>query len=56
MALGALAVIIWGSYLAFACAGVSSGLTGFDFTAICYGTAGLIMLLWLLRHQPMTMA
>jgi drug/metabolite transporter (DMT)-like permease len=55
MALGALAVIIWGSYLAFARAGVSSGLTGFDFTAIRYGTAGLIMLPWLLRHQPMTM-
>jgi drug/metabolite transporter (DMT)-like permease len=55
MALGAVAVIIWGAYLAFARAGVSSGLTGFDFTAIRYGTAGLIMLPWLLRHQPETM-
>jgi drug/metabolite transporter (DMT)-like permease len=52
---GAVAVIIWGSYLAFARAGVSAGLTGFDFTAIRYGTAGLVMLPWLLRHQPMTM-
>ncbi len=56
MALGAIAVTIWGAYLAFARAGVSSGLTGFDFTAIRYGTAGLIMLPWLLRHQPTTMA
>jgi drug/metabolite transporter (DMT)-like permease len=52
---GAAAVIIWGSYLAFARAGVSAGLTGFDFTAIRYGTAGLVMLPWLLRHQPLTM-
>lgn len=52
---GALAVVIWGAYLAFARAGVSAGLTGFDFTAIRYGTAGLVMLPWLLRHQPMSM-
>lgn len=52
---GALAVTIWGAYLAFARAGVSAGLTGFDFTAIRYGTAGLVMLPWLLRHQPLTM-
>jgi drug/metabolite transporter (DMT)-like permease len=55
MIFGAAAVIIWGSYLAFARAGVSAGLTGFDFTAIRYGTAGLVMLPWLLRHQPWTM-
>ncbi|MFM9973554.1 MAG: DMT family transporter [Beijerinckiaceae bacterium] len=53
---GALAAVIWGSYLAFARAGVSTGLTGFDFTAIRYGTAGLVMLPWLLRHNPATMA
>ncbi len=53
---GALAALIWGSYLAFARAGVSAGLTGFDFTAIRYGTAGLVMLPWLLRHNPATMA
>ncbi|MGL5114599.1 MAG: DMT family transporter [Beijerinckiaceae bacterium] len=52
---GALAVVIWGSYLAFARAGVSAGLSGFDFTAIRYGTAGLVMLPWLLRHQPLTL-
>ncbi len=56
MALGAVAVVIWGAYLAFARAGVSAGLTGLDFSVIRYGTAGLIMLPWLLRHQPMTMA
>jgi drug/metabolite transporter (DMT)-like permease len=56
MLLGAAAVLMWGSYLAFARAGVSVGLTGFDFTAIRYGTAGLVMLPWLLRHQPATMS
>ncbi len=52
---GAFAVAVWGAYLAFARAGVSAGLTGFDFTAIRYGTAGLVMLPWLLRNQPATM-
>jgi drug/metabolite transporter (DMT)-like permease len=55
MLLGAAAVLMWGSYLAFARAGVSAGLTGFDFTAIRYGTAGLVMVPWLVRHQPLTM-
>jgi drug/metabolite transporter (DMT)-like permease len=53
---GAAAVLMWGLYLAFARAGVSAGLTGFDFAAIRYGTAGLIMLPWLLRNNPKTMA
>jgi drug/metabolite transporter (DMT)-like permease len=56
MLFGAAAVLMWGSYLAFARAGVSAGLTGLDFTAIRYGTAGLVMLPWLLRHSPTTMA
>lgn len=55
MLFGAAAVLMWGMYLAFARAGISSGLTGFDFTAIRYGTAGLVMLPWLLRNNPKTM-
>jgi drug/metabolite transporter (DMT)-like permease len=50
------AVAIWGSYLALARAGVSAGLTGADFTLVRYGTAGLVMLPWLLMHQPATLA
>jgi drug/metabolite transporter (DMT)-like permease len=50
------AVLIWGSYLALARQGVSNGLTGADFTLIRYGTAGLVMLPWLLRHDPLGLA
>jgi drug/metabolite transporter (DMT)-like permease len=50
------AVVIWGSYLALARLGVSGGLTGMDFALIRYVTAGLIMLPWLIMHQPATLA
>jgi drug/metabolite transporter (DMT)-like permease len=50
------AVLIWGSYLALARLGVSHGLTGADFALIRYGTAGLVMLPWLLRHDPLGLA
>ena len=50
------AVAIWGSYLALARAGVSAGLTAADFTLIRYGTAGLIMMPWLLMHGPANLA
>ncbi len=56
MLYGLAAVLIWGSYLAMARAGVVGGITAGDFTLIRYGTAGLIMLPWLLRHQPLSMA
>ena len=47
---GLAAVAMWGSYLAFARAGVNAGLTPFDFVALRYATAGAIMLPWLLMH------
>jgi drug/metabolite transporter (DMT)-like permease len=50
------AVVIWGSYLALARAGVSVGLSGADFAFIRYATAGLVMLPWLLMHEPATLA
>lgn len=56
MLYGFAAVLIWGGYLAMARAGVVGGITAADFTLIRYGTAGLVMLPWLLRHQPQTMA
>jgi drug/metabolite transporter (DMT)-like permease len=56
MLYGLAAVLIWGGYLAMARAGVVGGITPPDFTLIRYGTAGLIMLPWLLRNQPLTMA
>jgi drug/metabolite transporter (DMT)-like permease len=56
MLYGFAAVLIWGGYLAMARAGVVGGITAGDFTLIRYGTAGLVMLPWWLRHQPLTMA
>lgn len=56
MLYGFAAVVIWGGYLAMARAGVVGGITAADFTLIRYGTAGLVMLPWWLRNQPLTMA
>jgi drug/metabolite transporter (DMT)-like permease len=52
---GIAAVLIWGSYLALARKGVSAGLTGVDFALIRYGTAGLVMLPWMIRHSIVTL-
>ena len=49
---GLAAVAMWGAYLAFARAGVNDGLGPFDFVALRYGVAGLIMLPWLARAGP----
>ena len=46
---GLIAVLIWGSYLAYARFGVSLGLGPADFAVLRYVTAGLIMLPFLLR-------
>ena len=53
---GGAAVTIWGVYLAFARANVSAGVLPVDLAFIRYLTAGMIMLPWLLRHSPATMA
>jgi drug/metabolite transporter (DMT)-like permease len=50
------AVAMWGSYLALAKLGVSKGLAPIDFAFIRYTTAGLIMLPWLLTHDPAGLA
>ncbi len=50
------AVLIWGSYLALARLGVSTGLKAPDFAFMRFATAGLIMLPWLLSHRPSTLA
>jgi drug/metabolite transporter (DMT)-like permease len=56
LALGVTAALIWGSYLAMARAGISSGLGAPDIAFIRSGVAGLIMLPWLLRHDPLRLA
>ena len=53
---GALAVTIWGVYLAVARANVSGGILPADVAFVRYTVAGLLMLPWLLRHSPSTMA
>ena len=50
------AVLIWGSSLAFARAGMSQGLAAMDFALFRYGSAGIVVLPWLLLHQPRTLA
>ncbi|AOW11855.1 hypothetical protein LPB72_08735 [Hydrogenophaga crassostreae] len=50
------AVLIWGSSLAFARAGMTQGLAAMDFALFRYGSAGLVVLPWLLLHQPRTLA
>lgn len=55
-ALGLLAALIWGGYLALARAGVAAGLAASDIAFIRYTVAGLVMMPWLLAHQPATLA
>lgn len=56
IALGLGAALIWGSYLAMARAGVSSGLAAADIAFLRYATAGAILLPWFLRHSPASAA
>lgn len=53
--LGLAAAAIWGSYLALARAGITAGLTAGDIAFIRYSVAGLIMLPWLLRNNPLSL-
>lgn len=53
---GIAAVSIWGIYLAFARANVSAGAQPADLAFVRFAIAGLIMLPWLLRHSPATLA
>lgn len=52
---GMSAAVIWGGYLAVTRLGVAAGLTAADLSFLRYTTAGLIMLPWLLRHQPLSL-
>lgn len=54
--LGVAAALIWGSYLAMARAGISSGLAAPDIAFIRYSVAGVVMLPWLLAHHPASLA
>jgi drug/metabolite transporter (DMT)-like permease len=56
IALGIVAAVIWGTYLAMARAGVSTGLGSADIAFIRSSVAGLIMAPWLLWHQPLRLA
>lgn len=52
---GLAAVVMWGLYLAYARAGVATGLLPQDFVFLRYATAGAIMAVWLARHSPKTL-
>ena len=49
---GLAAVAVWGLYLASARAGVTAGIAPVDLAFLRYGTAGLVLLPWLLHHAP----
>lgn len=53
--LGLLAALIWASYLALARAGTNAGLGASDIAFVRYSVAAMIMLPWLLRHDPRTL-
>ena len=53
---GLLAALIWGSYLALARAGANQGLTAHDIAFLRFAIADPIMLPFLLRHSPATLA
>lgn len=54
-AAGVLAALIWATYMVAAKAGTDSGLLPQDFAALRFGTAAVIMLPWLLRHDWRTL-
>ncbi len=56
IAAGIAAAAIWATYLVFAKSGTAGGLMPQDFVLLRFGTAALIMLPWLLRHDPLTLA
>lgn len=56
IAAGIVAALIWATYLVFAKSGTGSGLMPQDFVLLRFGTAAAIMLPWLLRNDPRTLA
>ncbi|MGO8021158.1 DMT family transporter [Rhizobium leguminosarum] len=53
---GFLAAVIWGGYIAVSQAGVGAGLSAEDLAFLRYAPAGLLLLPWLLRHSPLSLA
>src|SRR5262245_12425402 len=53
--LGLIAALIWGSYMALARSGISSGLTATDMAFLRFVPAGILMLPWLLLNRPATL-
>ncbi|WP_067489244.1 DMT family transporter [Erythrobacter sp. CCH5-A1] len=56
IAAGLAAALIWSAFILFAQSGTSLGLLPQDFAALRFGTAALVMLPWLLRHDPLRLA
>ncbi|MGO7733180.1 DMT family transporter [Rhizobium leguminosarum] len=56
LALGLLAAIIWGGYLAVSRSGIAAGLTAADLAFLRYVPAGVLLLPWLVTHAPLNLA
>lgn len=56
IAAGLAAALIWSAFMLFAQSGTSLGLLPQDFAALRFGTAALVMLPWLLRHDPLRLS
>lgn len=56
IAAGIAAALIWSTFMLFAKSGTTGGLLPQDFAALRFGTAALVMLPWLLRHDPLHLA
>lgn len=56
IAAGLLAAMIWATFMVEAKSGTNRGLLPQDFILLRFGTAGAIMLPWLLRHDPANLA
>ncbi|WP_182849699.1 DMT family transporter [Pelagerythrobacter aerophilus] len=48
---GAIAALIWGGFFAYSRLGIEAGLNAADLAFLRYGTAGALMLPWLLRRD-----
>lgn len=56
IAAGLGAALVWSAFMIFAKSGTTLGLLPQDFAALRFGTAALVMLPWLLRHDPLRLA
>jgi len=56
IAYGLGAALIWGGYIAVTHQGTDAGLDAADLALLRYSIAGLLLLPWLLRHDPLRLA